>query len=110
MLYVEDPRPITCSLSREELQHRGHAWEKLLGSGLVERERIPGGIRLRPTAGARTALLELVDLERDCCAWIDFDVDEGSAVTLMAAGDGEAVLAAMFLPAVSPRRLRPSSG
>lgn len=59
-----------------------------------------GGIRLRPAPGARAALLELVDVERECCAWIDFDVDESAAVTLTAAGDGEAVLAGMFLPAV----------
>ncbi len=101
MLYMDESRPIMCTLTREELEDRGQAWEKLLASGLVERERIPGGIRLRAASGAKTALLELVDLERECCAWIDFDVEEGSAVTLTAAGDGEAVLAGMFLPAVS---------
>lgn len=90
-----------CTLTSEELQDRGRAWEKLLGSGLVERRRVPGGIQLIPAAGARAALVELVDLERECCAWIDFDVDESSTVTLTAAGDGESVLAGMFVPAVS---------
>lgn len=90
-----------CTLTREELGDRRQAWEKLRASGLLERERIPGGIRLRAAPGARAALLELIDLERECCAWIDFEVDESSAVTLTATGDGEAVLAGMFLPAVS---------
>ena len=90
-----------CTLTRDELDDRGQAWEKLLASGLVERERVSGGIRLRPAPGARTALLQLIDLERECCAWIDFEVDESSTVTLTAATEGEAVLAGMFLPAVS---------
>lgn len=99
MFYVKAARPIMCTLTRDELQDRGRAWQKLLGSGLVERSRIRGGIRLRAEPGARVALFELVDLERECCAWIDFDVDESSAVMLTAPGDGEAVLAGMFLPA-----------
>jgi hypothetical protein len=102
MLSVKAARPIMCTLTGDELQDRGRAWQKLLGSGLVERRRIPGGIRLRAEPGARVALFELVDLERECCAWIDFDVDESSAVMLTAPGDGEAVLAGMFLPAVNP--------
>jgi len=84
--------PIACTLSPSELKDREGAWRKLLGSGLVEREPVPGGIRLRPAPGAATALLDLIDLERECCAWISFDVGDGSAVTLTAAGDGEAVL------------------
>ncbi len=40
--------------------------------------------------------MDLIDLERECCAWIDYAV-EGSSVTLTAEGDGEAVLAGMFL-------------
>jgi hypothetical protein len=91
-----------CTLTHEELEDRALAWQKLMTSGLVERERVPGGIRLRPAPGARGALLELVDRERECCAWIVFEVDESSTVTLTAPGDGEAVVAGMFLPGVSP--------
>jgi hypothetical protein len=107
LVYVEEARPIMCTLTHDELEDRSHAWRKLMTGGLVERERVPGGIRLRPAPGARTALLELVDLERECCAWINFEVDESSAVTLTAQGDGEAILAGMFLPAVSRQRLGP---
>ena len=67
-----------------------------MSSGLVERDVVPGGIRLRPTPGAALALIELIDLERECCDWIRFDVGDGSVVTLTAEGDGEAVLAEMF--------------
>lgn len=85
-----------CTLTTSELKDRGAAWRKVLGSGLVSRERVPGGIRLSAEPGAAEALMRLIDLERECCAWIDFSVD-GSAVTLTADGDGEAVLAGMFV-------------
>jgi hypothetical protein len=65
----------------------------------VRRERVPNGIRLSAAPGAAAALLELIDLERECCAWIHIDVSEGSVATLTADAGGEAVLAAMFLEA-----------
>lgn len=67
-----------------------------MGSGLVKRDRVPGGIRLSAAPGAAAALIQLVDLERECCAWINFEVSEGSVATLTAEGAGEAVLAGMF--------------
>ena len=96
---MAEPRPIACTLSASDLKDRAGAWNKLMGSGLVERDLVPGGIRLTPAPGAADALIRLIDLERDCCAWIDFSVGTGSAVTLTAAGDGEAVLAGMFVAA-----------
>jgi hypothetical protein len=89
--------PIACTLSASELKDREGAWRKLLGSGLVQRDLVPGGIRLSPAPGAAMALTDLIDLERDCCAWINFEVAEGSVVTLTAEGDGAAVLAGMFV-------------
>jgi hypothetical protein len=65
---------------------------------LVQRDRVPGGIRFRAEPGAEAALVQLIDLERECCAWINFEVGDGSVATLTADGDGEAVLAGMFLP------------
>lgn len=67
-----------------------------MDSGLVERQLVAGGIRLSPAPGAAAALVDLIDLERECCAWIKFHVGDGSVVTLTAPGDGEAVLAGMF--------------
>jgi len=88
--------PIACTLTASELEDREGAWRKLLGSGLVRRDVVPGGIRLCAAPGAAAALIELIDLERDCCAWIHFEVEGASAVTLTADGDGESVLAGMF--------------
>lgn len=88
---------IACTLSAGELEDRQGAWRKLMASGLVGREVVPGGIRLSAAPGAAAALIELIDLERECCAWIHFDLQAGSVVTLTAGGDGEAVLAGMFV-------------
>ena len=90
--------PIVCTLSAADMKDREGAWRKLMASGLVERDRVPGGIRLSAALGAAAALIELIDLERDCCAWIHFEVTGGSIVTLTADSDGEAVLAGMFVP------------
>ena len=89
---------IVCTLTRSELEDRGSAWRKVLGSGLVERTGIPGGIRLVAAPGALAALTELIDLERECCAWIDYAKPDASTFELTAEGDGAEVLAQMFKP------------
>jgi hypothetical protein len=93
---MDESIPIACTLSAEDLRDREGAWVKLLGSGLVQRDTVPGGIRLSADPGAAAALLQLVELERECCAWIQFDVRDGAVVTMTAHGDGEAVLTEMF--------------
>jgi hypothetical protein len=93
---MTEPRPVVCTLTSADLRDRGAAWRKLFASGLLNRDRVPGGIRLSAQPGAVEALRELIDLERECCAWIDYEVDSTGA-TLTAEGDGEAVLAGMFL-------------
>ena len=93
---MADTPPIACTLSAHELVDREGAWKKLMDSGLVERQLVPGGIRLSAGPGAASALIDLIDLERECCAWIHFEVRDGWEVTLTAEGDGEAVLAGMF--------------
>ncbi len=95
-----------CTLTASDLEARAKAWDKVLGSGLVQRDSVPGGIRLIAAPGAAVALMELIDLERECCAWINFDVKDGSVVTLTAEGDGEAVLAGMFMTV----EIRPLAG
>ena len=90
------PKPIACSLSDSEQVARSAAWQQLLQGGQVERVRVAGGIQLRATPAAARTLRELIDLERECCAWISFDVDSDSTITLTAPGDGEEVLAHLF--------------
>ena len=95
---MAEPPPIACTLSAEDLRDREGAWLKLLASGLVRRDRVPGGIRLTAESGAAAGLLELIDLERECCAWIHFEVGDGAVVTMTADSAGEVVLAEMFKP------------
>ena len=95
--HVAKRLPIACTLSAADLVDRGFAWQKLLGSGLVKRDRVPRGIRLTAAPGAAASLIELIDLERECCAWIHFEISDGSIVTMTAEGDGDAVLAGMFV-------------
>ena len=78
--------PIACTLTSSELKDREGAWRKLMGSGLVRRDLVAGGIRLSAAPGAAAALIQLIDLERECCAWINFEVIDGSIVTLTAEG------------------------
>lgn len=85
-------------MSAPDLVDRSRAWRELLASGLIERERVPGGLKLSAAAAAAAALMDLIELERQCCAWIQFEVNDESVVTLTAEGDGEAVLARMFRP------------
>ncbi|MDQ6878039.1 MAG: hypothetical protein M3082_10155 [Candidatus Dormibacteraeota bacterium] len=99
---MEQSDPIACTLTASDLHDRQGAWAKLLGSGLVDRDRVAGGIRLHASRGAAAALIELIDLERECCVWIDFAVTHDPVareadVLLTAEGEGEAVLATMFV-------------
>jgi hypothetical protein len=91
------PAVVACTLSVSELRDREGAWRKLLGSGLVDRTDIPGGVQLSAAPGAAAVLMTLIDLERECCAWIHFEVPNATTVRLTADGDGATVLAGMFL-------------
>ena len=95
---VRSSRPIVCTLSAVELQDRGAAWRKVLSSGLVKREAIAGGLRLVAEPGAVAALTTLIDLERECCAWIDYRSSAPGEFLLTAEGECGAVLAGMFDP------------
>ncbi|HEV2415313.1 MAG TPA: hypothetical protein VGX27_10930 [Candidatus Dormibacteraeota bacterium] len=94
---VRNTNPIVCTSSSADLRDRGQAWHKLWESGLLRRERVPGGIRLDAEPGGVQALHQLIDLERECCPWIDYSVDEHGA-TLTAGLDAEPMLAEMFRP------------
>ncbi len=89
---METSRPLMCTLSAAEMGDRRSAWAKVLNSGLVTRESIPGGIAFH------------ANLERECCQWIDFEVLKDGAsgaatINLTADGGGAAVLSGMFIPA-----------
>lgn len=96
---MDHPRPavpIACSLTATDMEDREAAWRKLLSTSLRSRDTVPGGVRLAVHPGSAASLVKLVDLERQCCPWMEFVVEDAS-VTITAAGDGEAAIRSMFL-------------
>jgi hypothetical protein len=96
--------PIACSLDASGMRERSAEWSRLLATHLLARERIPGGIRIRVASAAAGELARLVDLERECCAWIEFRFPDPATVEMTASAGGEQALAGMFA-AQRPRRL-----
>ena len=87
---------IVCTLSQDELRDTRAAWQKLFRTALLVREEIPGGIRLIVNDGSTEALAQLIEIERDCCRWITFDL-EGSMVSLTAEGAGADAIREMWV-------------
>lgn len=87
--------PIACSLTPDENQDRGSEWSLLL-SRLISRDTIPGGLRLTVDPSAADCLERLVDLERACCPWINFEFVARGTVEMTAAAPGDQVLAGWF--------------
>jgi len=88
--------PVACSLDAADMRSRAAEWARLLAGHLVSREPIPGGIRIRVQPAAAGELLRLVDLERECCVWIDYRFPNPATVEMTSDADGEQALAGMF--------------
>jgi len=86
---------IACTLTPDDLKEVGEAWQKLLRASLVSRDEVPGGLRLEVHPGSAGALRSLIDIERECCQWITFELD-GPVVTMTSAGDGESAIREMW--------------
>jgi len=86
---------IACTLTPDDLREVGDAWQKLFRLSLVSREEVPGGLRLEVHPGSAGALRSLIDIERECCQWIDFQLD-GPVVTMTSPGTGEATIREMW--------------
>ena len=87
---------VACTLSRSELEETSSAWQKLFRLSLASREEVPGGLRLAFHPGSAAALRQLVDIERDCCAWITFELD-GATVTMTSPGTGASAIREMWV-------------
>jgi len=87
---------IVCTLSQDELRDTRAAWQKLFRTALLVREEIPGGIRLVVNDGSAEALRQLIEIERECCSWITFQLD-GSTVAMTAEGQGAETIRAMWV-------------
>ena len=87
---------IVCTLTTDELRDTRSAWQKLFRTALVTREEIPGGILLVVNDGSAVALRRLIEIERDCCRWITFELD-GPIVSMTADGDGASAIRSMWV-------------
>ena len=86
---------VACTLGPDDLKETEQAWRKLFQLSLVSREEVRGGLRLEVHPGSADALRSLIDIERDCCRWITFELD-GPVVTMTSPGAGEAAIREMW--------------
>jgi hypothetical protein len=86
---------VACTLDPFELKATQAAWRDFMGEHLMNREEVPGGIRLEFRPGSEAELRRLIEVEVGCCRWITFAVD-GTSVTMTAAAEAEAALREMW--------------
>lgn len=94
-------RPIACVLTAAQLGERRHAWADLNARWGLLRALRPEAVVLTYARNpeAMASLENLVDLERECCAWIDFELltgDETVDLVMRATPQGLPIVAAMF--------------
>lgn len=87
---------IACTLTRAELEETSSAWQKLFRLSLISRDEVPGGLRLVVHPGSAEALRQLIDIERECCRWITFELD-GPSVTMTSDGAGASAIRQMWV-------------
>lgn len=87
---------VACSLSHSELEETGAAWQKLFRLSLASRDEVPGGLRLVFHPGSSEALRKLIDVERECCPWITFELD-GASVTMTSSEAGASAIREMWV-------------
>ena len=97
-----EKRQIVCTLGSTDLGRRRKRWERLgarASSGIVVTTR---GLRLlfRPEPGAEEELRELALLERECCAFAEWQVHSGPDELVLEieadSDDGVAAIQATF--------------
>ena len=93
--------PIACTLtSGDQVAERVGDWQRAL-AGVLSREPIDGGLRLRFSRDAVTAaeLGRLAALEVGCCGWLDFTLGvsaDGTNLDVRAPADGIDLLMSLF--------------
>jgi hypothetical protein len=88
--------PLACSLSATDAKVRQGAWDELLRRAALKRAPVTGGMRVefRPDGDVRDRLTRLVELERECCPFLELTIDE--------TGDGRLALTATGPPDAEP--------
>jgi hypothetical protein len=81
-----------CTLTPDELAVRGRRWRAL---GPADVTTLDNGLRLEFGSHVEQELAELALLERECCAFANWDAD-GSVLEITAEGDSVAAVQALF--------------
>jgi hypothetical protein len=73
--------PIACSLDAEQLAERKERWRALGEHSLISTDRSDDGARQRYRGGAaiEAELRDLVELEAECCPFLDLRVERVDA-------------------------------
>ena len=85
--------PIACTLGPTDAQTRQQRWLAVAKDALLASERTTGGARqiYRADPAVEQELKELIDLEAQCCAFLDFDLTHGDdRLTLEVSGPPDA--------------------
>jgi hypothetical protein len=85
--------PIVCSLDATSARTRQERWRAIGDSALLESERTADGSTqiYRADAVVERELSELIRLEAECCAFLDFSLTRGNdRLTLKVSGPPEA--------------------
>ena len=94
-------RTIACTLSGPDLSRQQSRWHELAARTRVERSELPTGLRLvfGDAPGIGEALQQFVEIERECCAFADWELASGEGaftLEITAAGDAIDVVQGMF--------------
>lgn len=87
--------PIACSLAGNEARRRWEDWSALrAGLSRVERSEHRFEIHFVADDATRTELTRLVDAERECCGFVDWEFEDlGHELKLVVSGDSFGVTA-----------------
>jgi hypothetical protein len=95
---METTRPIACTLTETDMGERRRRWHDLAGRAFVCRVQTKRGLQVvfRADSGIEDDLRELALLERDCCAFANWDVSTaGGHAVLDVTGAGDEGVAAV---------------
>ena len=72
--------PIACTLNASGLAERGEWLERLGAKSLLDGRRTAEGLALRFDASAEDEVRSWVEAERECCAFLGFDLEPADDV------------------------------
>ncbi len=90
---------VACTLSVDRVPGRLALIGGLADDALLDQTPIPGGIRSRFRPGAERRVRELVELESQCCAFLDFAVgrdDDAILLDIIGPPDAQLVIEQFF--------------